>query len=141
MASDTRPKAIYLHLRHDSEESIRHHLALAEKLFPGRAWTTARAFFAEKIGPAGGWSEWETLVSRTFATQAISQRTLGKATANIIRLALAAGKKVVLLADGHALDVEAVIERDARNWQGGWEVKVKHDADSALAGEIFAEDF
>lgn len=127
MATDQRPKAIYLHLKNDTDESIKTHLALAERIFPTHAWTTARAWYAEKISAAGGWAEWEALTARNFDTFAISQRTLGKATANIVRLAL--NKAVVLIEDKIAHRVTGVTTVDSKNWQAGWQVVLEEEQD------------
>jgi hypothetical protein len=96
------------------------------------AVTTGRDDYQRHFARCGSWDAWARDVgqgidylSREPRYHAIVVPTprVGAATANIVRIALAVAKPVLLLTDRRLTKVATVVQVSARDFRTGWEVR------------------
>jgi len=93
--------------------------------------TSAQTDFDANYARLGGWEPWQREVATgirfadrepNYHTYFISEYDFGRATAEILRLALEAGKLVLFYdGDNNQLNkVARVVTVDSNNWKSGW---------------------
>lgn len=88
--------------------------------------------WTENFGRCGGWNGWAQDVAQgrdingraRYDMIVCPYLCVGKATAQIIELALQAGKPVVASTGTEARRVRAVVQVDPHSWKAGWELVV-----------------
>ena len=97
--------------------------------------TTAEDEFNANYARLGGWEGWQREVatgvrfsdrSPLYHTYVVTELDFGRATAEILRQALEAGKLVLFFDAGrNALEkIERVIAVDSNNWKSGWSAEL-----------------
>ena len=92
------------------------------------------AWHAESYDRCGDWTSWfwETVHGIAYQTRKrhfdaflVAQTDLGRANAEILKIALSANRPVLFCKQGHDIGIVYRIEAtDAENWKSGWSVEV-----------------
>lgn len=115
-----------------TQSSVESALSVA---FPNLSFdlTNSVDWFTRRFEVCGGWDAWvwETVNGRDYQTRrglfdgfVVTSNPMGRANAEIVKLALRAGRGVLLWSEGEPLkSVQRILLIDDNNWTAGWSVE------------------
>lgn len=89
--------------------------------------------YTESFSRFGSWDQWikHVATGKNYLTQEpayshyiCAEKEIGRATSEIVRLALERGKFVYFLSSGGVKRVSGVQTKDAQDWQKGWQLTI-----------------
>ena len=121
-------RILIAHAKGEDETTVEGLVQDAKEAVPGAEVITASDEWKRTFASAGGWGPWAQQVGAgrdlngapTYDVYICPREYVGKATAQIVEAALAAGRRVIFGCGGDFSPVTSIIEEDSQSWVSGW---------------------